>query len=68
MKRLISILVIVAMMLASVLAMIPAFAADGEGEGAEHAGGAYAPCEGGQERRNSGQGQPYAYRHRFPCT
>lgn len=34
MKRLISILVIVAMMLASVLAMIPAFAAEGEGAGA----------------------------------
>ena len=34
MKRLISILVIVAMMLASVLAMIPAYATEGEGEGA----------------------------------
>ena len=33
MKRLISILVIVAMMLASVLAMIPAYATEGEGEG-----------------------------------
>ncbi len=33
MKRLISILVIVAMMLASVLAMLPAYATEGEGEG-----------------------------------